>query len=143
MPDIFHSFPIKAPLQKVFDGISLPKEIDNWWSKGCKGKPTLNETYQFHFGIPYDWEAVVSKYVPNTELEFTMTDSDFDWDGTRVGFVLDHREGVTNVQFYHTGWKEANEHYKISSFCWAMYLRLLKCYLEFGEMVPYEDRLSV
>jgi Activator of Hsp90 ATPase homolog 1-like protein len=32
---------------------------------------------------------------------------------------------------------------KISSYCWAMYLRILKRYVEFGEEVPYEKRLQV
>jgi hypothetical protein len=34
-------------------------------------------------------------------------------------------------------------HYRTSSFCWAMYLRLLKRYVEHGEVVPYEKRLDV
>ncbi|MCH8956850.1 SRPBCC domain-containing protein, partial [candidate division KSB1 bacterium] len=38
---------------------------------------------------------------------------------------------------------EANEHYRVSCYCWAMYLRLLKRYVEHGETVPYEDRLDV
>ena len=36
-----------------------------------------------------------------------------------------------------------NDHYKISSYCWAMYLRILKRYVESGEEVPYENRLNV
>jgi hypothetical protein len=52
------------------------------------------------------------------------------------------KEG-TQVRFAHTGWPEANEHYRISCYCWAMYLRVLKRHLEFGERVPYEKRLEV
>ena len=36
----------------------------------------------------------------------------------------------------------ANAHYRTSAFCWAMYLRLLKKYVETGEVVPYERRLE-
>lgn len=50
---------------------------------------------------------------------------------------------MAEVLFYHTGWKEANAHYRISAFCWAMYLRLLKRYVESGERVRYEERLDV
>ncbi|HMY76632.1 MAG TPA: SRPBCC domain-containing protein, partial [Blastocatellia bacterium] len=66
-----------------------------------------------------------------------------DWMNARVGFRLEERDGATQVRFHHTGWPEASEHYRISSFCWAMYLRLLKRYVEFGEVVPYDQRLDV
>jgi len=50
---------------------------------------------------------------------------------------------VTQVHFHHTGWPDADDHYRVSCYCWAMYLRLLKRYLEHDEVVPYEDRLDV
>jgi hypothetical protein len=59
-----------------------------------------------------------------------------------VGFLLEEKAGVTEVHFHHRGWPLANEHYKTSSYCWAMYLRLLKRHVERGELVPYEDRLN-
>ena len=52
------------------------------------------------------------------------------------------KDGVTQVRFHHVGWPEPSEHYRISCFCWAMYLRLLKRYVEKGERVPYEARLD-
>ena len=39
--------------------------------------------------------------------------------------------------------KLGGEHFRISSYCWAMYLRVLKRGVEFGEAVPYKDRLNV
>jgi hypothetical protein len=36
----------------------------------------------------------------------------------------------------------ANEHWRISCYWWAMYLRVLRRYLEHGESVAYEDRLD-
>ena len=36
----------------------------------------------------------------------------------------------------------ANEHWRISCYCWAMYLRLIRRYLEYGETIPYESRLD-
>ena len=72
-----------------------------------------------------------------------MQNSDKDWEGSKVGFRLTANNKTTDVQFYHTGWNEDNEHLRISNFCWAMYLRILKRYLEFGEFVPYSNRLQV
>ena len=48
----------------------------------------------------------------------------------------------TQVRFRHVGWPAPNEHWRISNFCWAMYLRVLRRSLEYGEAVPYEGRLD-
>jgi hypothetical protein len=47
------------------------------------------------------------------------------------------------VRFHHTGWPQSNDHYRISCYCWAMYLRLLKRNVERGEVVPFGQRLEV
>ncbi len=59
-----------------------------------------------------------------------------------MGFALAPMEGGTHVAFSHTGWPAANAHFRTSSFCWAMYLRLFKRYVEAGEVVPYARRLD-
>jgi uncharacterized protein YndB with AHSA1/START domain len=143
MVDIFHYFPINASPEKVFECISTPKGIDTWWSEEAKGKVGLREVYELFFGEDYHWAGIVSKYTPSTEFELTMTKSDDDWAGSKLGFRLIDKDRFTQVEFYHIGWKEDNEHYRISNYCWAMYLRLLKRYIEHNEQVPYEQRLDV
>jgi len=49
----------------------------------------------------------------------------------------------TQVRFSHRGWSEANDHYRTSCHCWALYLRILRRHLEHGEKVPHEQRLDV
>jgi uncharacterized protein YndB with AHSA1/START domain len=142
MADIYHTFPIHAPIEKVFRGISTSDGLDRWWTKASLGAPQLNSVYKLSFGPGYDWTARVSKFGENKTFELTMTESDKDWRSSKVGFELSQKNGGTEVQFYHTGWPQANEHYKISCYCWAMYLRILKRFLEFGELVPYEKRLD-
>jgi len=145
MQEILHQFPIKASANKVFDGIATPAGLDQWWTKTSAGKPAVGETYELFFGETYNWRAIVTKCIPNQEFELEMTGADADWLGTKIGFVIKptNAKGNTVVEFYHTGWAEKSDHYRISSFCWAMYLRILKRYLEFGEEVAYEKRLSV
>ena len=60
-----------------------------------------------------------------------------------MGFHLDNHDRMTLVSFHHLNWPEASDHYRTSCFCWAMYLRLLKRYVEVGEVVPYEQQLDV
>ena len=143
MADIIHHFPIRASSQKVFQAISTPAGLDAWWTKRSKGEPEEDAEYELWFGPEYDWRAIVSQYVPDREFELKITEAQEDWMETRVGFQLDEKEGVTQVRFHHLGWPEANEHYYVSCYCWAMYLRLLKRYVEHGEIAQYEDRLDV
>src|SRR5579859_772666 len=111
MPDIYHSFPISTPVDKVFRGISTSEGIDRWWTKASLGAPQLNAVYKLSFGPGYDWSAKVSKFKENNAFELTMTESDKDWMGTKVGFVLSQKTKSTEVQFYHTGWSQANDHF--------------------------------
>jgi uncharacterized protein YndB with AHSA1/START domain len=143
MRDIVHDFPIAVSAARVFAAISTPEGLDEWWTKSSSGTPEIGTEYELCFGPGYDWRARVSRCQPNTEFEFEMTDADDDWLRSSVGFTLTDQGGSTQVRFHHTGWPAENEHYRISCFCWAMYLRILKRYLEHGERVPYERRLDV
>lgn len=143
MADIFHDFPIKAPLDRVFAAVSTPEGLDCWWTARSEGKPIQGEEYQLWFGPEYHWRAKVTRCMPNSEFELEMVRADKDWMGTRVGLRLEDRGGVTWVRFHHVGWPSENEHYRISCNCWAMYLRILRRHLEHGELVPYESRLDV
>ena len=142
MADIIYHFPIKASAQRVFDAVSTPEGLDTWWTKRSAGEAVDGAEYQLWFGPDFDWRATVSRCVKRTEFELTLTVAQKDWLETRVGFLLEEREGLTQVRFYHRGWPETNDNFSISSFFWAMYLRLLRRYVEHGEVVPYENRLD-
>lgn len=143
MADILQDFPIKAPASRVFRAISDPAGLDQWWTISSAGEPRLGVEYRLFFGPEYEWKARVSRCTANKEFEFELTRADNEWLGTRVGFELEGDEKVTQVRFHHLGWPAESEHYRISCHCWAMYLRILRRYLEHGETVPYERRLDV
>jgi uncharacterized protein YndB with AHSA1/START domain len=143
MADIYHQFTIRSSPEKVFEAISRSKGLDSWWTKTSSENPEMEGIYTLHFSPGYHWKARVTKFQTDSLFELQITEADEDWTGTRVGFLLNKKNGFTVVDFYHTGWPSLNEHYKISSFCWAMYLRLLKRYVEKSEQVEYEKRLEV
>jgi uncharacterized protein YndB with AHSA1/START domain len=143
MADILQDFPIKASPTQVYRAVTTPTGLDAWWTKRSSGEPREGAEYELWFGPEYDWRARVTRAVTDSEFELEMTRADDDWRGTRVGFHLTPREDGTWVRFHHTAWSGANEHYRISSHCWAMYLRLMRRFLEHGESVPYEHRLDV
>ena len=143
METVFHSFFFISPSKDVFEAISTPDGLNSWWSKTCAGNAALGEEYQMGFGPGYDdWCAVISKYSPR-EFELTFENAMEDWIGTRVGFVLTDKNDATNVEFYHSGWSSQSEHFKISSYCWAMCLRLLRRFVELGEVVEFDNRNDV
>lgn len=143
MADILHDFTIEASPDKVFEAISTPTGLDRWWTKKSSGNAAPGSAWHLRFGPGFDWNATVSKSVPDKEFELAMGESDNDWNGTIVGFQLSPTPTGTQVSFYHTGWRAQNQHYKISSYCWAMLLRIMKLNLENGLTVQYEDRLKV
>jgi uncharacterized protein YndB with AHSA1/START domain len=143
MADIFHDFPINAPLSRVFEAVSSPPGLDAWWTKDSSGEARVGAEYQLGFGPNYDWRARVMQCAKDSAFELEITQADADWTGTRIGFSLENRAGTTNVHFHHTGWPQQNEHWRISCYCWAMYLRILRRHVEYGEFVPYEKRLDV
>lgn len=143
MPDILHDFPIFAPVQKVFDGVSTGPGLAQWWTERSSGTPKRGAAFELYFGPKFEWVGKVTECVPQQRFELEITRADADWTGTRVGFEMAPTEGGTQLRFHHTGWPHLNEHYRISCYCWAMYLRILKRYLEHGETVPYAKRLDV
>ena len=143
MNDILHDFPIAASRDAVFRAISTPAGLDQWWTRRSKGTAAPSAEFELEFGPGYDWGARVVVHEPPRAIEFEMVRATPDWMGTRVGFVLSDGPGGTRVRFHHAGWSAPDDHYRTSSFCWAMYLRILKRHLEFEETVPYERRLDV
>jgi hypothetical protein len=143
MPDILHDFPIFALQQQVFDGVSTGPGLAGWWTERSAGTPKLGAEYSLWFGPKFDWVGKVTECVPLQRFELEITRADADWTGTKVGFELSPTEGGTQVRFHHRGWPHLNQHYRVSCYCWAMYLRILKRYLEHGERVPYAKRLDV
>jgi len=143
MADIIHQFPINAPVKRVFDAISTPAGLDSWWTLRSTGEPREGSEYQLYFGAGYEWRATATTVQSPHRFGLTMTAADDDWQNSKLAFELAENDRVTTVKFQHTGWPATNEHFSISSFCWAMYLRLLKRFVEAGEVVEYEKRLDV
>ena len=144
MPDIIQELTVNAIPEEVFSMFSTSTGLDRWWTKESSGSPELDGEYRLYFGPGFDWRAKVTQFVAGREFELKITAAPADWIGTRVGCRLQPEgENKTRVIFRHLGWPEQNEHWRVSCYCWAMYLRILRRNLEFGEFVPYEKRLDV
>jgi uncharacterized protein YndB with AHSA1/START domain len=137
---IYFNFAINSDKKSVYKAISEPEHLVNWWPLKCTGIPKEGEEYNFNFTDKYDWYAEVKSCEANDHIHYKMTKSDADWNPTTFGFNLEHNENGTYLNFFHKGWPECNNHFKHSSFCWAMLLKGLKNYLENGTIIPFEER---
>jgi uncharacterized protein YndB with AHSA1/START domain len=141
--DIVSDFPIKAPRERVFEAISTPGGLDHWWTKSSAGEPRRDAVYQLDFGPGFHWQGVVTRFEPPGRFELEIVAADADWLGTTLAFELDQGPDSTVVRFSHRGWPNPNDHWRVSCYCWPMYLRIMRRWLEHGETVPYEQRLDV
>ncbi|WP_299110793.1 SRPBCC domain-containing protein [uncultured Winogradskyella sp.] len=137
---IYFNFIIKSDRETVYKAVSQPEYLVNWWPLKCSGIPKKGELYNFNFTDTYDWYAEVKSCEQNDHISYKMIKSDADWNPTTLGFKLKKKEKGTCLNFFHKDWPELNNHFKHSSFCWAMLLKGLKDYLEKGIIVPFEDR---
>lgn len=138
--NIYHNLVVKASENDVFDAVSQPRHLDNWWTLKSSGSPILNSEYNLNFTDEYNWLCKVIKIIPNISFHLKMIDSDKDWNPTTFGFDLAPNKNGTLVQFSHVNWPEDNHHFRHSSYCWALLLNGLKNYLEKGTVIPFEER---
>jgi uncharacterized protein YndB with AHSA1/START domain len=142
MPDIAFDFPVHAPAAEVFARFATPAGLASWWTLRTQGTPSLGETWHLDFGPGFDWRARVTACQPPSLFELTLTHSMDDWLGSRVRVELEEADGTTSVRFRHAGWPAESDHFRTSSFCWAMYLRHMRRHAETGIVVPYHERLD-
>lgn len=138
--NIYHNLLIKASAKEVFDAVSQPKYLDNWWSLKSSGIPELHAEYNLNFTDKYNWFCKVSNLKIGESFHLKITKADKDWNPTTFGFDLETKENGTYLKFSHVNWPENNDHLKHSSFCWAMLLNGLKNYVEKGVIIPFEER---
>jgi uncharacterized protein YndB with AHSA1/START domain len=140
--DIEHELVISAPLDRVWDCLATADGLNAWWTNTSQADARLGGHFVFGFDEQHQWWGTVCRFAVKAEIEWEMTRTDPmpDWLGTRVGAQLSIAGKGTRLHFHHRGWAAATEHMRVSSYCWATYLRLLARYCVMGEIVPYRRR---
>lgn len=137
---IYHDLFIKSSANKVYEAITMPEHLINWWPLQCSGTPKEGNTYNFNFTDAYDWYGEVVKAKKDKSFHIKMTKSDDNWNQTSFGFDLDQAKNGVTLKFWHINWPECNDEYRQSSYCWAILLYGLKNYVEKGVIIPFEER---
>ncbi|HEY5688468.1 MAG TPA: SRPBCC domain-containing protein [Yeosuana sp.] len=108
---------MNASTTQIFDAVSLPKHLNNWWTLKCTGDLKLNADNILYFNDTYNWFGKVSSCIPNKSFHIKMTKADPDWDTTTFGFDLEEVDKGALLKFSHENWQELNHNFKHSSFC--------------------------
>ena len=138
---IYHNLVINSSTKKLFNAVSKPTYLVNWWPLKCSGDEQLNAVYNLNFTDTYNWFGKVITYKPNLAFHIQMTQSITDWNPTSFGFDIEEiSDNKVQLHFWHKNWQECNTEFKQSSFCWAMLLNGLKNYVEKGIIIPFEER---
>ena len=61
---IYHDLKIESSIERVYDAISNPKHLVNWWPLKCDGILKKNEIYNFYFGEEYNY-SIFKKRIKN------------------------------------------------------------------------------
>jgi uncharacterized protein YndB with AHSA1/START domain len=137
---IHHDLVIRTSKENVYNAITQPEHLNNWWSLESSGKPEVDAEYNLNFTDQYNWYFKVLDVKPNESFYLKATKTDKDWNPTTFGFNLKDHDHGTLVEFTHKDWQENNHEFRNTSYCWALLLKGLKKYLETGVVVPFEER---
>ena len=138
---IFHDVYIKCKREKLYEAITEAEHLINWWPLTATSNVEMNGVYNFYFSDKYNWFGKVTAIKKYHSISIEMTESDEDWDGTYLSYILEEKENGINLKFSHSGWKFINHHFRRTSWCWAVLLLGLKNYVEKGEVVAFEERV--
>lgn len=138
--EILHDLNIDCSPSMLYDAISIPGKLENWWPQTCTGKPELRAKYHFDFGPAYQWMGEVCEITPNSLFAIEMLDCDDDWMHTIFRFRISATDEGCRLTFEHEGWKSNESHFRHTSFCWALLLKGLKDYCENGTVIPFSQR---
>jgi uncharacterized protein YndB with AHSA1/START domain len=137
---IYHNVEIITSPDFLYHAITSAEGLEKWWTLHSSGIPAKGEEYNFYFSPEYDWKAKVTKCEANKLIEWTITEADEDWKDTILSFVIVEKNNKCLLRFEHQKWREADDHFRQTSYCWAMYLKCLKDFLESSVVLPYLKR---
>lgn len=137
---ILHDLDIDASQQEVYDAVSQPIHLNNWWTLECEGVPSIDSEYRLYFDPAYDWRAKVISANAASSFALQMTVSSEDWEPTSFGFQFKPLSSNTRLSFFHKDWEVQSHHFRRTSYCWAILLKGLKQYIEKGIIIPFSER---
>ncbi|SFB73614.1 Uncharacterized conserved protein YndB, AHSA1/START domain [Polaromonas sp. OV174] len=137
---------LSAPPAVVYQALSTPEGLRNWWTQTCDIAAAVGGQSTFRFGEHYKVMQIKS-LLPGHEVRwhcvralinvdaFTRKD---EWVGTDIVFKLTPQPGgKTRLDFEHAGLTPALECFAVCERGWNLYLGSLQSLVETGQGRPH------
>jgi uncharacterized protein YndB with AHSA1/START domain len=144
MPNILHRVGIQSSAEKVYNAISSPNGLSNWWLVGTRGEKRVGG--MLHFSPRGGgFKMKITGLRPGKCVKWKCVEGPKEWVGTEICFDLKHKEKQTFVLFTHAKWKKESEFMHHCSTKWATFLLSLKYLLEReeGRPHPFDVKISI
>lgn len=137
--EIYHEVKIKASPAAVYDAITAPEKIAQWWLPADVDQIKVGETLRL--GKNGFQEFLLTALEPSERVKWAATEHGIaDWIGTEVEFRIVPQGDKTMVLFRHSKWRDDAGMRSHCSMSWAVFLLSLKDLLESGAGSPYPNR---
>jgi uncharacterized protein YndB with AHSA1/START domain len=142
MADIHHVVEVSAPPSAVFEAVSTPEGLAQWWAAGGgRGDPEPGGS-GLSFG-PADrewrWQP---KQRDGSVFEMTCVQDpggeETEWMGTSLRFEVRAADDGAKILFQHRDWAAETDFFGHCNFVWSRFLRQLKRQAEAGDFAAGE-----
>ncbi|HYA92061.1 MAG TPA: SRPBCC domain-containing protein [Thermodesulfobacteriota bacterium] len=135
--EIWHELFFHVSPQKLYEAITDPKKLAQWWTTDVKGVSLLGKYLEFGFGETIQ-EMLISDLKPDKLVHWTATEKGLaDWAGTILEFRIFRQNDLTYLHFHHSNWREDAKMYAQCNTDWAFYLLSLREFVEKGKGRPF------
>jgi uncharacterized protein YndB with AHSA1/START domain len=137
MSAIIEELTIAVAPERIFNAITEPDEIVQWWSDEARVKPEVGSLGEFRFRPPAGvLQFEVAELEQDKKVHWFSRQGPPQWAGTSVIWQLAPVQGGTRVAFTHEGFAQVDESFERTRGNWNYFLDSLKSYLETGTGTP-------
>lgn len=138
MPTIVKELSLAAPVERVFNALTLQDEIAHWWTDDLSVKPEVGSLAEFRFTR---WGAgtlcfEIAELAAGQKVSWISRQGPPKWAGTSIIWQLTPVGKETTLVFTHDGFAQADRGYEVTGNNWEYFLNSLKSYLETGKGTP-------
>ena len=138
MKTIIHAVHIHASQQQVYEALTTPEGLSEWWTTQVSVEPYTGGVVHFTFHGDFHPQMQQSVLEPHRVVHWTCVSGHPNWQDNTFAFTLEDRKGETLLQFVQEYAQElSDETYGTYNFNWGYYLNSLKLLCETGTGTPF------
>jgi uncharacterized protein YndB with AHSA1/START domain len=143
MAPIKHRVGIKSSVQDLWEAITNPAKISNWWSSFASGSAQTGSNLHLTFDGLVTLSFTVIDCVKDRLLHLQNTGGPGAWDTSHLVFELSEDVEQTFLVLKHYNPDSSEDDFQFFMTKWPIFLVSLKSYLETGEGRPYPHDIKI